>query len=78
MSRMDILSESEIAGLTNKSMLVQKYKTPVDTESAHEILQQEIKKAAQVADDEEESKDKKSTFDAVMKSKFAKNIMKDM
>jgi len=78
MSRMDILSESEISTLTAKSLLVQKYKTAIDSESAHEILQAEIKKAAVKADDAKVSKDKKSTFDQIMKSKFASNIMKDM
>ena len=78
MSRMDILSPTEVSTLTSKSMLVQKYKTAIDPESAHEILQQEIKKATEKSLDESESKDKKWTFDTIMKSKFASNIMKDM
>ena len=41
-SRMDILSDQEIQAITNQSLLVQKYKETLDSESAHELLQEEI------------------------------------
>ena len=41
-SRMDVLSEAEIAALTRNSALVEKYETEIDRESAKELLQQKI------------------------------------
>src|SRR5215211_3692904 len=46
-SRMDILSDAEVAGLTGSSKLEQKYNQPVDSESAYEILNQKIAVAEQ-------------------------------
>ncbi|MBS1570833.1 MAG: DUF853 family protein [Bacteroidetes bacterium] len=41
-SRMDILTDAEIDELTNNSSLVEKYETPVNKESAYEILTQRM------------------------------------
>jgi hypothetical protein len=46
-SRMDILSDAEVAQLTGSSKLVHKYNQEVDSESAHEILTQKIALAEQ-------------------------------
>ncbi len=45
MSRMDILSESELKNLLNKSSLSKKYNENIDRESAYEILNKKIEKA---------------------------------
>jgi hypothetical protein len=41
-SRMDILTDAKIDELTNNSSLVEKYETPVNKESAYEILTQRM------------------------------------
>lgn len=53
MSRMDILTESELSSLLAESQLAKKYNKEVDRESAYEMLNEKIKKA-----DEEEVKQK--------------------
>ncbi len=75
MSRMDILTESEIQEINNKSKLVKKYSELIDRESAYEMLNKKIAVAEQeVADQEEEKAEKKaenkgpSTADVVGKS----------
>ena len=47
MSRMDILSESEIAQVLAKSALKKKYNQEIDRESAYEILNAKIANAAE-------------------------------
>lgn len=42
MSRMDILTDQEIAGINNSSDLVRKYERVVDRESAYEMLERKI------------------------------------
>jgi DNA helicase HerA-like ATPase len=75
MSRMDILTESEIQEINNKSKLVKKYSELIDRESAYEMLNKKISLAEQeVAEQEEEKAEKKaenqgpSTADVVGKS----------
>jgi DNA helicase HerA-like ATPase len=75
MSRMDILTESEIQEINNKSKLVKKYSELIDRESAYEMLNKKIAVAEQeVAEQEEEKAEKKSekkgpsTADVVGKS----------
>jgi len=55
MSRMDILSDSEIKEVLDKSKLIKKYNEEIDRESAYEILTEKIEKA------EKEAKKEKST-----------------
>ncbi len=45
LTRMDILSDQEIAQLTGSSVLVAKYARTLDTESAHELLSRKIASA---------------------------------
>jgi len=54
MSRMDILTDDELAQLIKKSSLVKKYGELIDRESAYEILNNKIKKAATLAEREDE------------------------
>ncbi|SEQ12339.1 hypothetical protein SAMN05421824_1224 [Hyunsoonleella jejuensis] len=53
MSRMDILTKTELATLLSKSKLTKKYNETVDRESAYEMLNEKIKKA-----EAEEAKEK--------------------
>jgi uncharacterized protein len=46
-SRMDILTDAEVAALTGNSKLVSKYNQPIDNQSAYEILNQKIALAEQ-------------------------------
>jgi DNA helicase HerA-like ATPase len=45
-SRMDILTETELQQIEQRSALVKKYNTPMDSESAYEILTAKLKEAA--------------------------------
>ncbi|NNK69446.1 MAG: DUF853 family protein [Flavobacteriaceae bacterium] len=58
MSRMDVLSPSELANLYNDSKLVLKYNEEIDRESAYEMLNEKIKKAEEVKAKEEERSEK--------------------
>ena len=53
MSRMDILTDSELSSLLSESKLVKKYNTTIDRESAYELLHKKIELA-----EAEEAKDK--------------------
>ena len=46
-SRMDILSDAEVYGLTNSSAMVKKYEQSVNKESAYEMLTQRMNSAAE-------------------------------
>jgi uncharacterized protein len=52
MSRMDILSPSEISSINNSSVLVQKYSQELDRESAYEILSRKVSEIEKEAADE--------------------------
>ena len=54
MSRMDILSNSELNTVIKNSKLVGKYNETLDRESAYEILNEKIEKAEELAKKEEE------------------------
>ncbi len=58
MSRMDILSPTEISECISKSKLAKKYNEVIDRESAYEILTKKIEQAQIVATKEEEKKQK--------------------
>ncbi len=53
MSRMDVLTEKEIAAVIDSSKLVRKYGEVIDRESAYEILNKKMEKAEAVAAAEE-------------------------
>ncbi len=54
MSRMDILTDSELSDLVGRSKLVSKYRDTVDRESAYEILGAKIERAEAEADRQRE------------------------
>ncbi len=61
-SRMDILTDDEINAIVSKSRLAAKYNTPVDSESAYEMLTAKIEEAAKkTAAAEEIIQEKKQT-----------------
>ena len=61
MSRMDILTDSELKTLIKDSDLVKKYKEEVDRESAYEILEQKIKASDKEKEREEKRKKKEKS-----------------
>ena len=56
MSRMDVLTPSELEEAIAKSKLVKKYNDDIDRESAYEILNEKIEKAEKEAEKEKEQK----------------------
>lgn len=75
MSRMDILTESEIQDINNKSKLVKKYSELTDRESAYEMLNKKIAAVEEETEAQEQEKTAKkeenqgpSTADVVGKS----------
>lgn len=61
MSRMDVLSETELQELIDGSKLVKKYNEVIDRESAYEILNEKIERAEKLAEKEEETSSKTTT-----------------
>jgi len=61
MSRMDILSESELDELISNSKIVKKYNEEIDRESAYEILNGKIDKATELEDKEKEEATKEKS-----------------
>ncbi|MFV8357289.1 helicase HerA-like domain-containing protein [Flavobacterium sp. XS1P32] len=60
MSRMDILTESEIQEINSKSKLVKKYSELIDRDSAYEILIKKIDAANEQTIEEEETKSERN------------------
>jgi len=78
-SRMDVLTPSEIEALTKTSLLVQKYKNPLDPESAFEKLQKEIKDKIAAEDEKKwEGILGKGTVGKILESKIARNLAKEV
>ena len=84
-SRMDILTDPEIDGITSKSKLVRKYNEVIDRESAYEILNEKLEEARSEEHQEELRKQKeaassssrrqeKSTFEKVVSSPTTRQI----
>ena len=67
-SRMDILTETEIANIVSQSKLAEKYNQVIDSESAHEILSEKLEDAAKPAPGKKEEKEKSIFDDPVVKS----------
>lgn len=61
MSRMDILTDSELKSLIDNSDLVKKYKEEIDRESAYEVLEQKIKASDKEQEREEKRKEKEKS-----------------
>ena len=77
-SRMDILTDSEIDNIVNKSKLVKKYNEDIDRQSAYEILSTKMEKAAEENDDSAKStgraKYEKSTMETILGSSAARQM----
>ncbi|MEM7487021.1 MAG: helicase HerA-like domain-containing protein [Bacteroidota bacterium] len=56
MSRMDVLTDTELKDVLGKSKLVKKYNEDIDRESAYEILNEKIEVAEKEAENEKEKK----------------------
>ncbi|WP_367773398.1 helicase HerA-like domain-containing protein [Flavobacterium sp. WC2421] len=68
MSRMDVLTESEIQEINSKSKLVKKYSELIDRESAYEILNDKILAAEKIAVEQEKEKEEQKTVETKTKS----------
>ena len=58
MSRMDVLTDSELKELIDNSKMIKKYNEEIDRESAYEILNEKIEKAEKVKAEEDKRKEK--------------------
>lgn len=73
MSRMDILTDKEIANCINTSKLAKKYNTTIDRESAYEIIGEKIKQAKKEAEKEAKEKEKKAVQKKSNRSRTSSN-----
>ncbi|MBC7829912.1 MAG: DUF853 family protein [Chitinophagaceae bacterium] len=78
-SRMDVLSDSEIESLVNKSRLAKKYAETDDTESAYEILNAKMEEAAakseeQAVEKKTSKRPEKSTMEKVLDNSVTRQI----
>lgn len=82
LSRMDIISESEIDQLVNQSQLARIYNEEIDRESAFEVLSKKIEAATETHDKGEsipkKASNEKSTFDQVLSSPTAKVVLREV
>ncbi|GLU43896.1 helicase HerA-like domain-containing protein [Allomuricauda sp. NBRC 101325] len=76
MSRMDILSDSEIKEVLNASKLIKKYNENIDRESAYEILNEKIEKAEKEAEKEKETKPTSSRSSSTRRSTRMNPVVK--
>jgi hypothetical protein len=78
MSRMDILTQSEIDVINKNSRLVRKYSEVLDRESAYEILNKKITQARTIAKKEtlEESEKKQKNSDPSTAEMIGKSVTK--
>ena len=78
MSRMDILTDTELKNLLDDSKLVLKYNENIDRESAYEMLNKKIEKAeiAKAKEEEREAKEKASRKTSTRKSTRQNPIIK--
>ncbi|SEG02175.1 hypothetical protein SAMN05421847_1313 [Halpernia humi] len=77
-SRMDVLTDAEVATLTNQSALVQKYEQSVNKDSAYEMLTTRMEQAVQAAAPEVKAtvtKAQPSIFQEVIGSRAGQNFM---
>lgn len=75
-SRMDILSDLEVAGLVSKSQLVAKYNEEIDRQSAYEILTGKLEKAADT-DHQDKMRAEQDKADALIEEKREKEREKE-
>ncbi|MBA3673575.1 MAG: DUF853 family protein [Chitinophagaceae bacterium] len=79
-SRMDVLTESEIDSIVNKSRLTAKYNKVVDSQSAYEMLTAKLQEAAEnppeVIKPKKAAKPEQTTFEKVANSSVTKSIIR--
>lgn len=80
LSRMDVLSQSEIQSIVNGSELVQKYKDELDKESAYEILTKKMEDSAGVPQETRRTpgrqKVEKSTLETILSDSTTKSFLR--
>ena len=76
MSRMDVLTESEISEINAKSKLVKKYAEEIDRESAYEILNKKIEEANQAAEEIEPVEEKRKSNEPSTAEVIGKSVTK--
>jgi DNA helicase HerA-like ATPase len=79
MSRMDVLTDTEIEELNNQSKLVKKYAEEIDRESAYELLTKKIEDAVQQAEaqaEEENQTEEKKSNEPSTGSVIGKSVVK--
>ncbi|MBX3257982.1 MAG: DUF853 family protein [Chitinophagaceae bacterium] len=78
-SRMDILSEMEIAAVVQRSKLVKKYEQTIDNESAYEILTAKLQEAAEKTTEEKKTKPSKpepSVIEKVLDNPVSRQVQR--
>src|SRR5690242_696322 len=78
-SRMDVLTDSEIEWIVNKSKLAAKYNQAIDSDSAYEMLTAKLQEAAAnppVTPASKNAKPEESTFEKVVNNTVVKSMMR--
>jgi len=81
-SRMDVLTDAEIAAINGKSKLVSKYNQVIDSQSAYEILTAKLQEAEEKAAEENTKTEKNtvkpepSTFEKVANNSIVKSMVR--
>jgi DNA helicase HerA-like ATPase len=78
-SRMDVLTESEIDSIVNKSKLAAKYNQVIDSDSAYEMLTAKLQEAAAnppVTSTTKNAKPEESTLEKVVNNTVVKSMMR--
>ena len=76
MSRMDVLTETEISEINAKSKLVKKYAEEIDRESAYEILTKKIEEANQAAEEIKPIEEKRKSNEPSTAEVIGKSVTK--
>lgn len=75
-SRMDILSQSEVDAINQRSFLIKKYKDTLDSESAYEILTKKLESAVVQQPASKSGKPEKNTLEKVTDNTIVKSMMR--
>lgn len=77
-SRMDILTDAEIAAIVSGSKIAKKYNQVIDTQSAYELLNEKLKEAAEEKDTTESKstskKEEKGTLETILSNPVARQV----
>jgi predicted flap endonuclease-1-like 5' DNA nuclease len=75
-SRMDVLTDGEVVDLVKRSHLTSKYNKQVDSESAHEMLQERIENAKEATAKIEQKKAKAKEEPSMMEQVLNNSVVK--